>query len=357
MSVERLVAQLNAESDEERAWAAEDLGCGDVGTALPALLARVRVEPSRAVREAIVTALSRLTDPAVPAGVAELLSHDDAFLRNGAVALLRARGAAAVPAIRRAFESPDPDLRKLALDILGAIETPDADALYEAGLRDRDINVRIAAIEYVGEHRRAGFRPCLEALFPDEPNPMLLAALFATLASIGTEQTWSVIAARFPTVESVPAFLRGAWLRALAQWRTGDTLETLAANAPHASPEDLVDAPGLCRERLASVAAPSPLLAHLEALLGASIAPTTKYRILEWLGGLHEAEPISAMVRAQLSSTEPLVAQGAREALARLKPEGWQASVDEQAARAPRPSPHAAFTKERSSKKASSDGV
>lgn len=322
MALEELVSQLNAADEAERAWAAEDVGAGDLGAALPALMDRLLVEPSQPVREALLGALSRLTDPTVPARVAALLTHPDASLRNGAVALLRSRGAAAIPAVRERFLQGDADLRKLALDVLGAIEAEAADELYEAALRDPEVNVRIAAVECVGEHRRGAFLPWLEATFLDEREPMMVSALFGALASIGAESSWRAVTRRYPGFEEVPAVHRGEWLRALAQWGPADSIERVTAAAPATVPEDLLDALQTLRARFGLERAPASLVAHLESLLGASIPSATKYRIVAWLGGLTELASTAPLLAALAHHADPLVVLCARKALAGLETGG-----------------------------------
>jgi HEAT repeat protein len=218
MSVEELFAGLASPDPSDRACAAADLGDDDVAGALGPLLARLDVESDRAVRAALFTALARLSDPDVPARAAALLAHDDASVRNGAVALLQSRGAAALPALRAALASGDADVRKFALDALGPVESPEAAALYESALDDADLHVRMAAVEHLGERRVARLLPRLEAAFAAEGDPMMLSALYAALLAVGTAETWAVIRARHPSAASAPPHLRGAWAEARARW-------------------------------------------------------------------------------------------------------------------------------------------
>ncbi len=324
MSFIVLVAQLGAEAEADRAYAAEDIGIADFGAALPSLIRRLGVETSRSVREAIVVALERLTDPRVPEQTARLLTHEDAFLRNAAVGILQTKGVAALPEVKRALASPNVDLRKLGLDILSAVETPKADPLYEAALKDPDMNVQIAAVEYVGDHRNARFRARLEVLFADTSSPMLLSTLFAALSSIGADQSWVVIQERFPTFGDVPDFHRGSWLRALAQWGPPTAIETISGVAKDASVEDVIEAMRVLRDRFELRTVPAPLVDLLKSVVVGDAAAIHKFQALELLGSLTEVDAIAPFLVARLGSSDAAVASGARAALERLAPPGWE---------------------------------
>ena len=156
-SLKEYIEQLDCADESERAYAAEDIGYLNTPDGVPALLERLGKEPSRAVRDAIFQALTRIDADAAIQGSIELLESDDPQIRNQAVDVLRHKGEAAVPLLKTVMQAGDKDLRKLVLDVLSAVQTGDAGGIYEAALSDADPNVVITAVENLGRMRADGY--------------------------------------------------------------------------------------------------------------------------------------------------------------------------------------------------------
>jgi HEAT repeat protein len=112
-----LLATLGDEAADARRWAALDLA-GEQA-AVTALADRLGREPSRPVRDAIVTALAQTGGALVAAELAKHLRSDDAAVRTTAVrglGLVEAT-AALVPALLADFDS---DVRVLCVMVLAA---------------------------------------------------------------------------------------------------------------------------------------------------------------------------------------------------------------------------------------------
>ena len=91
------VAKLESSDETERIYAAEDIGYLNASEGVAPLLARLDQEPSRAVRDAIFQALTRIDADASMEGCIRLLESDDPQIRNQAVDILRRKGDAAIP--------------------------------------------------------------------------------------------------------------------------------------------------------------------------------------------------------------------------------------------------------------------
>jgi len=83
--------------------------------------------------------------------VAQLFPNDNVGLRNAVVETLASFGARAVPVVIAALPRLDADGKKLAAEILGRAQAPSATAPLEGLLSDSDPNVRVAAIEAIGD--------------------------------------------------------------------------------------------------------------------------------------------------------------------------------------------------------------
>jgi hypothetical protein len=281
-----LLESLGSTDPVDRICAAADLGSDDIPGALTALIARLAIETDRDVRASIFNALARLRDPGVCACAAALLASDDAYVRNGAVALLQAKGPEALPAIRDALASTDADVRRFAIDALGSISAPEVVPVYEAALRDENVHVRMSAVEHLGDRRVARMRPQLEAAFAAERVPTMVSALYAALLAVGDARTWRVILARHPTVGAAPAHLRGSWLRALGPWAGPGAIETLADAAREVPPGDLLDALRDLLTRHAPRRSPAGLVSYLRSLAREGREPGVRRRAAECLDAL-----------------------------------------------------------------------
>ena len=170
-SLTEYVETLDCADDAERIYAAEDIGyLKSNRQACRHFWSCLRKEPSRAVRDAIFLALTRIDAEAATEASIGLLASDDPQIRNQAVEVLRHKGAAAIPFLASVMRQGDKDLRKLVLDVLSGVQTKGADAIYEAALSDPDVNVIITAVENLGKTREKQFRCRLEdLLLADSP--------------------------------------------------------------------------------------------------------------------------------------------------------------------------------------------
>src|ERR1017187_6289263 len=163
-SLKEYVDKLACPDEAERIYAAEDIGYLNTPDGVGALLQRVAGEPSRAVREAIFQALTRIDADAAIEGAIWLMGSDDPQIRNQAVEVLRHKGARSVPFLSSVMRDGDKDLRKLVLDVLSGVESSGAEAIYQAALDDPEPNVVITAVENLGRTRATGFRRRIEEL-------------------------------------------------------------------------------------------------------------------------------------------------------------------------------------------------
>jgi HEAT repeat protein len=112
----------------------------------------------------------------------------------------------------------DPDVRKFLVDTAAGILSPEVEPIFEAAMRDQDVNVLIAALEYLGEQRKTRFKPDVEEIFQKATEPMLVCAAFAALLQIGDTHSWQCIRQRYSTAASVPGWNLGLWIRALGEF-------------------------------------------------------------------------------------------------------------------------------------------
>ena len=117
--------------------------------------------------------------------VALLYDEENAGLRNAAAEILIKLGSSIIPVLLKEADSPDPDVRKFILDILGDIGDRGATPLMLHLLQnDTETNVRAAAAENLGKIRDVAAVPgMVDAL--SEPDLLVQFSLLDALGKIG----------------------------------------------------------------------------------------------------------------------------------------------------------------------------
>jgi HEAT repeat protein len=145
------------------------------------LLSRLLREEESSVREAILSSLVRLEDPAVASELATFLRSDDPALRNQVIDALRECTADLSPVLKSLLGDPDPDLRIFAVNILESNRHPDVERwLIEVIERDEHVNVCATAVDLLCEiGTEAAIEPLLrvQARFAAEPYLQFAVAL------------------------------------------------------------------------------------------------------------------------------------------------------------------------------------
>jgi len=321
MNIQTLIAGLAVEDETDRSNAAEDLGYADSVEAVGPLLDRLAVEPSRKVRETIFLGLGRINHPEVLARVATLLDSDDAFLRNQAVGLLQRKGADAAPVLLLRMHDADADVRKFVLDVAAGISSPEVEPIFDAAIQDVDTNVRIAALEYVGEQRKTRFKPSVETIFLEAKEPMLVCAAFAALLQIGDAASWQCIRQRYPAATSVPSWELGWWIRALGEFGGADEIEVfheLLQRHDGKIARDVMDALERFQGRHGRVEISYAFWNLLRELLQTPLAPEDKLQLFRVVGGFGAPAAIGEHLIGLLGQGDRLTKLGAIESIKRL---------------------------------------
>ena len=163
-TLEFLTRKLQSSDAEERREAAVDLG--RTGREAIPLLLRTLSDADWRVRKTAVEALIALGGDDVIQGLIQCLSaHDNAGARNSAIEALVHLGGGAVDALLSVLETPDVDVRKFIVDILGDIGDTRAVPALIGKLDDPDENIRVAAAESLGKIRdRRAVEPLIACL-------------------------------------------------------------------------------------------------------------------------------------------------------------------------------------------------
>lgn len=287
---------LSSAEERGRLQAAEELGWANSMEGVEPLCARLRTEPSRVVREAILRALSNIADDRVIEVAIGLLGCPDELVRNEAVSLLKQRGPKVIGYLAPGFQSAGRDEQKLMLDVLADLDSPMAREIYSAALRGGDLMVMITAVETLGNAMREEFRDEVEDLLVSA-EPMLAAVCMEALAKIGSPDSLALAKARVGI--GMADYLRPSYLKMLAA--LGDERHLAEACAM------LVTAGGYMRgcvldaivvlwQRMPALTLPESLAGPLLEVARDGSSPLARHQALHLLGGLTRIEAVAAFL-------------------------------------------------------------
>ena len=316
--IENYIEKLDCPDEAERIYAAEDLGYLNAPEGVPPLLEHLGKETSRAVREAIFQALTRIDAAAAIEGSIQLLGSDDPQIRNQAVEVLRSKGQASFPLLNTVMREGGKDVRKLVLDVLSGVQVSGAEAIYEAALSDQDANVVITAVENLGKTRATQFRSRIEDLLLADSHPMLVGACVEALVEIGQESSLAAIRRRFPDLPTAPDFFLASCLRAFAALGAGREFDEVARLLPARGPHlrsAILSALKAIYPRCTPLDPNQDLLTALRALVENGDPPLCRYQAIRVLAFWAAREDVCAFLVSCLSSPERLVRLGAAESL------------------------------------------
>jgi HEAT repeat protein len=191
---DHLIEQLASPDPTARRGAAENLGDLHDARAVPALVEALS-DLEAAVRDAVVDALVEIGGQVVCEHVAPLLEAEDAALQNCAVEILEQVGPESIDALVAACRSASPEVKKLALGILGKVARGCAGGCLEAVvalLGDDNHEVPASAAEALGQIGDARATPYLAKHLADPPWMQL--CVFSALSQIGGEAALQALA-------------------------------------------------------------------------------------------------------------------------------------------------------------------
>jgi len=317
-SLNEYAEQLNGSGQEERIYAAEDIGYLNDPKGVPVLLERLVKEPSRAVRDVIFQALIRIDADAAIEGSIRLLESADSQIRNQAADVLRSKGARTIPFLNTAMRDGDKDIRKLVLDILSGNPVSGAGEIYAAALSDPDQNVVITAVENLGRIQAVEFCGRIEDLLQPGAHPMLISACLEALVCIGHASSLAAIHRLFPEFEKLPDFQFASCLKAIAALGSArefaEVASQLYVRGLHLRPA-ILSALMAIHQRCPSLEASEILLSELETLVDSGDPPICRYQAVRLLGLSSDRNDVYAHLLSSLSSTERLVRIAAVEAI------------------------------------------
>jgi HEAT repeat protein len=149
-SKEDLLAQLGDPKASERRWAARDLA--EYADAMPVLCDCLESEKDEAVRAAILTSLLKQRSPEIALRLSGMLSSEDAALRSAVMDILADMPDQLGSLVEPLLRHEDADLRIMVVTVVSRLAHPTVPAwLLNVAEQDVHPNVVAAALEGLGE--------------------------------------------------------------------------------------------------------------------------------------------------------------------------------------------------------------
>jgi HEAT repeat protein len=220
--IEVLGKKLQSSDAEERREATVALG--NEGAQAAPLLFRAMADTDWRVRKTAVEALVAIKGQSVITGLIEALNaSDNAGARNSAIEALVQIGGSALETLLPVLTTPDPDVRKFIVDILGEIkDSRAAPALITRLVEDEDENIRVASAEALGKVRDPQAVDALLACVNRHEQGWLDNAAAEALGEIGDERALGPLLAALDRNS-----LREPVLEALGKIGNANTIEPL----------------------------------------------------------------------------------------------------------------------------------
>jgi len=314
---EKLVAQLKSDTAVDRDYAVEDLiELGDLN-AIKVIAECLPHEPTLQVRETMLAALNTLctsvVEPIVP-----LLYLDNAQIRNGAVDILCESGEGVIRILDRLSGDDNKDVRKFALDALKGKRSASAIAILQRALDDDDANVKITAVEYLGDIEDRKSAPKILSILKKEPTLMMIVSCLEALSKMDDIETSKEALKVYVEPQAISLMILFPYLKLLGKAGSSKDfplLRTLITTHGVMFAKELIDAiEHICiRESIEEL--PQDLFELLKNLSEQVSSPPLKYEITQFLQKSDNDTTRLDTARTNLNSGEIMLQMSALEVI------------------------------------------
>ncbi len=278
------------------------------------LIGLCETENERAIKEKILSIISNSLSEVKFENLEKMLQSNDPFVRNGAVEILKNRGREFYPYIEKLSKHSDKDIRKFAIDTLANDSSEEAQTILGEALNDSEINIRITAIEYIGNIGSKKHAKKIEEMLLTEENILLKCTALEALAKIGTSPRRKEIIEKFAN-DSNPMLIF-SFLKYISTF--GGEEEILLIDKLIERDESLfnreyIDAIEKIQERAGIQKLPDSIIKRLETIAQKTSNSPLKYEITKLLNTV-KGEDLSE-VRKKLKSEDEMEVLSAIEIL------------------------------------------
>lgn len=221
MNFESLEQQLQSDNPLERDNAVQDMASLGDFRAIKVLAESLADETDIQVIEAMLEALRVLLEYA-PRVLIPLLSNDNPSIRNGVIRVLHDSGDSVIKILDELARNDDKDIRKFAIDALKTKKSPSALAVIRSRLDDGDDNVKMTAVEYLGNLEDRESAPKIHSILTKTDKRMTQFVCLEALLKLDDETTAKATLNYLLSFENVPILLQSSFFKLLAIAGTPD---------------------------------------------------------------------------------------------------------------------------------------
>jgi hypothetical protein len=184
---------LSSDQEEDRCQGIEIVVAVGQSNGIELLAMQFEKEESTFVRRRLIVALGTFPSTETAIVVRRLLGSTEAYVRNGALAVMQLLGPAALPVLTELMVHENCDLRKMAVDALSKIPGEVASLLLINGLEDTDVNVVSTCAEALGSRHDVRSVPALCIALAGTENVWVAFAIMESLATNGDATILKII--------------------------------------------------------------------------------------------------------------------------------------------------------------------
>jgi len=265
------------------------------------LIEILETETQTSIKEKVLLVLGSLLSASAYKSMERMLLSSDAFTRNGAIRILKGSQTHLFEHLRKLAQHQDKDVRKFAIDSLPEGNSDETIEILGERLSDREINVRITALEYLGNREASHFAEQIEDMLMHEQNLMLRCSALEALAKIGVSPRHQAIVKQLSReANDVLGFSLIKYLGAFGGKVEIATVIRLATECGGPAGKELIDAIEGIMDRNNIPELPREAELALNAIMNSTHNSAEKYEIIKILSksGGGSAEIARAKIKA-----------------------------------------------------------
>ena len=272
-------------------------------SAIEPLIELMEKEEETGIKEKILLILGELIHDYDYKSLEKMFTSCDPFTRNGAIEILKESKVHLYKHLKRLSEHPDKDIRKFSIDALK--EDPSAESLeiISSRLTDKEINIRITAVEYLGNLKAIDCTDKIENMLLNEDNLLFICTALESLANIGTAQKRKQIIDKFKNTDNpiiLPSFIK--YIGAIGGKDELTILLKLAIKDKNVVKREFIDALESIMYRIKPEKLPKDMIALLRKTIETTDINGDKYEILKILSSEEENNEKLNIARRKLKS-------------------------------------------------------
>ncbi len=315
--MDNFISNIHKKKDEDIIEILTDIKPSEIDENLIKELFKVFVDRKNPmIREIISDIFKKAESEYLIEKLIELFANEDPILRNTAIVILQSKGEKIINYLEKSLDNPNKDIRKLIIDTASKIESNKVKNIFKKALKDKDINVIIAAVEYIGNLGLKDFNEDILNIFLNSKDQFLKVTALETLSKIGGKKYLKEIKDIFEK-EAFDSLLFFPYLKYLANYGDYDDLTVLGNYLEKEGTiylKEISNAIEHIAEREKIKILPDIIFNKLSEILFSKIRSINKYGLITFLS-IFDNKKIEDILSKALMDNDRMLVLGALESI------------------------------------------